>query len=390
MRQPRIANFLAHYPKPGGTTTAVRGLSRALVRLGWEVIIYCCDEGQASDRDGADDGIRVMRFGSRGRNPFHVDPRLLARVSQNQDEIDLLVINGMFYAPNLALGTMARRAGIPYVVCPHDPYHPELLRRGRWRKLPYGIFYERPFLNAASAIQVLAEEHKKLLSSYGVRRPVFVVPNGFDGGEAAHSGSEEPGQHTSSEGGPRFLYLGRLDMHHKGLDLLLNALGRGICQGKLPATVRLDFVGADWGDQNKLESLADRLGITQNVRFLGRIPDQTPSAIIALYDLLVLPSRFDGFGLVVLEAMVAAKPVIVSEEAGISSYVEQAHCGYLVKPDSNSITRVLIRAVQTRDEWQSMGGRGKKFAYTHLTWDKSAEQACHEYGKLLHGISTSR
>ena len=132
------------------------------------------------------------------------------------------------------------------------------------------------------------------------------------------------------------------------------------------------------------------MGITHNVRFLGHISDRTPSAIIALYDLLVLPSRFDGFGLVVLEAMVAAKPVIVSEEAGISSYVKQAHCGYLVKPDSNSISLGLIRAVQTRDEWRSMGGKGKEFAYKHLTWDKSAEQACHEYGKLLHGVSTSR
>src|ERR1700730_527646 len=200
MTQPRIANFLSHYPKPGGTTTAVCGLSRALIRLGWEVIIYCCaEEGQPPDEDGADDGMRIVRFGRRGRNPFHVDPKLLARVSQNQDEINLLIINGMFYPPNLALGGAARRAGIPYVVCPHDPYHPELLRRGRWRKLLYGIFYERPFLNAASAIQVLAQKHRNLLWSYGVRRPVFVVPNGFDAGEAADSDSEDPGQQTNSE-----------------------------------------------------------------------------------------------------------------------------------------------------------------------------------------------
>jgi glycosyltransferase involved in cell wall biosynthesis len=299
-------------------------------------------------------------------------------------------MNGMFYPPNLALGTAARGAHIPYVVCPHDPYHPQLLRRDRWRKLPYGFFYERPFLNAASAIQVLAEKHRKLLSSYGVQRPVIVVPNGFDGGEAVHSDSGEPGQQTISEEDPRFLYLGRLDMHHKGLDLLLNALGHGICQGKLPANLHLDFVGADWGDQGKLELLAHRLGITRNVRFLGHIPNQNPSAIIALYDLLVLPSRFDGFGLVVLEAMVAAKPVVVSEEAGISSYVEEAQCGYLVKPDSNSISLGLIRAVQTRAEWRNMGRNGKEFAYNHLTWDKSADQACHQYGKLLQELSTSQ
>jgi len=391
MTQPRIANFLAHYPKPGGTTTAVLGLSRALMRLGWDVIIYCCTEdAQPSDQDGADGGIRIQRFGSRGRNPFHVDPELLDRISRNQDEIDLLIINGMFYPPNLALGRAARRARIPYIVCPHDPYHPELLKKGRWRKLPYGMLYERPFLNAASAVQVLAEEHAKLLSHYGVLRPVLVVPNGFDSRKVLESSTEQVRPHASQEGSPSFVYLGRLDMHHKGLDLLLKGLALGIFQGKLPQTLRLDFVGADWGDQRKLELLADRLGITQNVRFLGRIPDRSPTAIISFYDLLVLPSRFDGFGLVVLEAMVAAKPVIVSEEAGISSYVKKAQCGYLVKPDSTSISLGLIRAFQTKDEWRSMGSKGKEFAYKHLTWDKSAEQACHEYDKILHekiGIS---
>ena len=224
------------------------GLSRALIRLGWDVIIYCCaEEGQPPGEDAADDGMRIVRFGSRSRNPFYIDPKLLARVSQNQDEIDLLVINGMFYPPNLAVGAAARRVGIPYVVCPHGPYHPELLRRGRWRKLPYGIFYERPFLNAASAIQVLAEEHKKLLSNYGVRRPVLVVPNGFDPRGVAESHVEQVGQQASQEGSPRFLYLGRLDMHTKGLDLLLRALALGVCQGKLPLTLRIDFVGRRLG-----------------------------------------------------------------------------------------------------------------------------------------------
>lgn len=362
---------------------AVRGLSRAMVRLGWDVIIYCCtEEMQCSNCDGEDEGVRILRFVDRGRNSFRVDPNLLERVSQNKDKIDLLLINGMFKPSNLALGAAATRAGVPYIVCPHDPYHPQLLKKSPWRKLPYGVFCERPFLNAASAIQVLAEEHKKLLADYGVRRPSFVVPNGFDG-EGAIFDSQGMTQPTAVNGRPRLLYLGRLDMHHKGLDLLLEAVGQAKRSGKLPSTLRLDFVGADWGDQRELELLAHRWGITQNVRFLGRITDRSPAAIIALYDLLVLPSRFDGFGLVVLEAMVAGKPVLVSEEAGISSYVKQAHCGYLVKPDSNSISLGLTRAFQTREEWPNMGKKGKEYAYKHLTWDKSAEQACHEYTKLL-------
>jgi glycosyltransferase involved in cell wall biosynthesis len=384
--QPRIASFLSHYPTPSGTTTAVRGLSRALIRLGWDVIIYsCAQDGQLSDEEESSDPIPVIRFGSRGRNPFYVDPKLLARISQNQDHIDLLVINGMFYPPNLAVAAAATRARIPYLVCPHGPYHPEFLKSGRWRKLPYGILCERPLLNAASAIQVLADTQKEMISNYSVRTQVLVVPNGFDGGAIPKELDELADQQANKKESLRLLYLGRLDMHTKGLDLLLRAIAAGLSQRKLPPTVSLELVGQDGGDQRRLELLASRLGISQNVRFRARIPERFRWKILSSCDLLVLPSRWDGFGLTVLEAIVAAKPVLVSEEAGISSYVNQAECGYVVQPDTHSIVLGLMRAFNTRREWHSMGRRGREFAYEHLTWDKSAQKASDGYQKLLSG-----
>jgi glycosyltransferase involved in cell wall biosynthesis len=387
MTKLRIANFLAHYPEPGGTTTAVRGLSRALIRRGWEIVIYCCAQRPRTSESVNDDGIEVVQVRRPGCNPFYVDAELLARLAQNKDHIHLLVLHGMFNPANLAMGRAARRGGIPYVVCPHDPYHPELLRKRRWRKSSYGILFERPFLNAASAIQVLAQEHRALLSTYGVSRPVIVIPNGFDPEEVPDSNGHGDRASTHGEAYPRFLYLGRLDLYHKGLDLLLMGLALGLRQGKLPSTLRLDLVGADWGDTNTLHALARNLKLTDNVRFVGKIANRSPWAIIASYDVLVLPSRFDGFGLVALEAMVAGRPVVVSEQAGISTYVKQAQCGYVIQADSESICSGLTRALETQDEWHKIGAKGKQFAYEHLTWDKSAEHACHEYRKLLSKVN---
>jgi glycosyltransferase involved in cell wall biosynthesis len=209
------------------------------------------------------------------------------------------------------------------------------------------------------------------------------VPNGFDPDEVDNFSPQLSHQQTNHSKTPRFLYLGRLDMHHKGLDLLIGALAAGIRERKLPPTIGVDFVGADWGDQSRLKGIASQLGIAQNVTFVGHIPDRSPLAIIASYDVLVLPSRFDGFGLVALEAMIASRPILISEEAGISSYVKHAECGYLVKPNVDSIREGLIRAVRTRDQWMRLGLRGRQFAYEHLTWDKSAQQASREYEKLL-------
>jgi glycosyltransferase involved in cell wall biosynthesis len=380
MIRARIANFLQSYLQPGGTSAAVRGLSRALVRLGWEVVIYCGGGGgEPSDQEEIP-GLRVVRYCARSRNPFEVDRKLLLRLAGNQDKVDLLVIHGMFNPLNVSVARAARRAGIPYLACPHDPYHTALLRKGRWRKLLYGCLYERPLLKGACGVQLLTDRHERLLLAYGVRTPVIVVPNGFDADEVSRLDLARVDQPGRANQGIRILYLGRLDMYNKGLDLLLKGIAIGLHRANLPATLRLDLVGADWGDQARLELLATRLGIAQNVRFRGRISDRSQWNIISSYDLLILPSRWDGFGLVILEAMAVGKPVIVSVEAGISSYVEAAQCGYLVQPNCASIWEGLMRAFQTRDQWQAMGRRGKEFAYQHLTWDKAGERAicCYE------------
>jgi len=382
----RIGHFLHHYPNPGGTTTAVRGLSRALVRLGWEVVIYCCSaEGDPAEYAEVD-GLRAARYRRPfWRHGFGVDRRLLARLSRNEDDISLLVINGMFKPLNAVVARTARQAGIPYVMWPHDPYHPELLGRGLLRRLLYGRLFERRLLSGAAAVHVLAESHKELLARYGVHTNTFVVPDGFDPEQVPQPGPlNDPERATERL---RFLYLGRLDAYNKGLDLLLEGMALGLAEGALPASTRLDLVGADRGSRSELDSLKRRLRLDENVSFRGYIANQSPWSIISSYDVVVLPSRWDGFALAVLEAMVMGKPVVVSDQAGIAFYVEKARCGWIVQPDARSICDGLVRAARSRHEWRDIGRRGKDFAYANLTWDKVAEDASSHYERLLRRTS---
>ena len=379
----RVGHFLSHYPLPGGTTTAVRGLCHAMTRLGWEAIIYCCSGNDQTQADDEGDGVRVVRFSNPRWNHFVLDRNLRARLSRNQDQVDLLVIHGIFNQPNVSVGKVAKGAGIPYIVWLHNIYTPELLRRKKTRKCLYGWLFERPLLNGAAAVHVFTAEQVSYLRDYGVSVPAFVVPNGFDLREVPE---------VYREGAPRgprdghtfnFLFLGRLDMHHKGLDLLLQAVSIGIRNRRLPTNVRLDLVGADWGHRHRLETLAARLRVGDFVRFVGRVAPAVRWDVLSSHDILVLPSRYDGFGLAALEAMVVGIPVIVSEEAGVSWFVREANCGYLVEPNPASICGGLVRAIETRDQWPAMGQRGKAFAYEHLTWSKVAQDATRALEEIL-------
>jgi glycosyltransferase involved in cell wall biosynthesis len=372
-----IGNFLYHYPEPGGTTTAVEGLSRALGRLGHRVVIYGYGDDPGHVRERAENPA-VFLFHKNGRNPFHLSPELRTRLCRNEDRLDLLLVHGIFNPPNVAVGRTAREAGIPYVVCTHGIYHRELFRKNFWRKLAYGLACERPLMTGALGVQALSIEAANVLKRYRIRVPLLVMPNGFDPDEAPRI---HPARCASSR--LELLYLGRIDMHHKGLDLLMEAVSVGIREGKLPGTLRLQLVGPDWGDHARLKALAARLGIAPNAHFAGRVHGDERWRMITSCDVLVLPSRYDGFGLSALDAMIAARPVLVSDAAGVSCWVRQACCGFVIEPTVESICEGLVRALESRDQWQSMGERGRTFAFANLTWDKIAQQASESYQQLL-------
>jgi glycosyltransferase involved in cell wall biosynthesis len=353
--------------------------------MGHRVFIYCyCEENQLSCQEPEEiPGLEVIRFCHRPRHPFQIPERFTVRLRQNEDAIDLLVIYGMFNPTTLGPAREARRAGIPYVVCPFHPYHPDLFRKHRTKKALYALL-ERPFLNKAVAIQLLSASHEQWLRRYGVQTPAFVVPCGFDPEDFPRLVADDTFPEANSSHALRLLYMGRTnDMYGKGLDLLFRGFALASHQGRLPTDALLDLVGPEGGDQKALKTLASHLRIRDKVRFLGPIRDRGSVAIISRYDVLVLTSRYDGFGLVVLEAMLAARPVIVSREAGAASFVEEAQCGYVCVPNPESICAALVRALETRDQWRSMGDRGRAFAYQHLTWGKVAEQASYALERIL-------
>ena len=81
-----------------------------------------------------------------------------------------------------------------------------------------------------------------------------------------------------------------------------------------------------------------------------------------------LPSRFEGFGLAALEAMLAARVLLVSERAGIARHVAASGCGVAVAPTVEGVREGLDRLLRRREHWREMGLAGRRHALRHLRW----------------------
>jgi glycosyltransferase involved in cell wall biosynthesis len=366
--------YLKHFPPTEthfheGTTQAVHGLATGLVEHGVEVVVLCEGPQPASGRSAS--GYQIECFPAPHSSPsFRLSPQLVDYVRDRLGADDRVILNGSFHPSLSALARLLHRQGVPYVVAPHEVYHPDMFRKNPHIKWPYWWLYEKPLLQKAAAVQMLDARQQDRLVALGIRTPTFALPNGFLPQDLVAIDAAAPA--TFQLAAPRFMFYGRLDAHHKGLDLLI----QGFAQAALPSG-SLTLQGPDGGDQAALVKLARATG--RRIEFRAPNYAQPAETLLADYDVICLPSRFEGFGLVALEAMLAGRVLLVSEMAGIAPYVAASGCGRLIAPTIDGVRSGLQQLFDCREEWAAMGQRGRDYALAHLSWPHVAEQALSFY-----------
>jgi len=140
------------------------------------------------------------------------------------------------------------------------------------------------------------------------------------------------------------LYVGQLIVR-KRVDLLLTAFS----QLDVPS-VRLRIIGKGEEEQN-LKQLANQLGITDRVSYSQGMPNAEIVAAMAAADVLVLPSKFDGWGAVVNEALMVGTPVICSNRCGASDVIENGRNGYVFEAGSVQALLQCLRSFCAEFRW---------------------------------------
>lgn len=149
---------------------------------------------------------------------------------------------------------------------------------------------------------------------------------------------------------------------------------------KFPKTVFL-FVG-DGEGENRLKSMAKRLGISSNVIFTGYRKDNLN--VISSLDLLVLPSLEEGLPRVALEAQAIGIPVVASNVGGVIEAVDDGKTGILVPPrDINALSNAIVQLLSDRLLRLRMGEEGRKYVQSKFRLENTIEQIERLYSGLL-------
>ncbi len=169
--------------------------------------------------------------------------------------------------------------------------------------------------------------------------------------------------------GVRVLFVGRLESR-KGIDLLLESIA-GLAS--MDTRFHLAIVGDDTllgpgGLTFRQAFERTRPDLLQHVTFRGRVDEGTLRQEYADCDIFVAPSRFESFGLTLIEAMIFGKPVVSADIGGMNEIVEQGKTGLRVPPgDIAALTAALSRLIESPELRTEMGRRGRRAYDEHFT-----------------------
>jgi len=352
----------------GGTIVSVHGLCKALAARGHDVQVFTTSVDGAGDSDVPHgepvdiDGVTVWYFRSRHLRRLYRAPALAAALAARVGEFDVVHTHAIFLWPLWAAARAARRAGVPYVVSPRGMLERDLiahrtpLLKGLWIAA-----IERHNLEGAAAIHVTSAREAEEAAAFSLQlRRVEEIPNGVDcdeGGDAPAS----PAITGIVRGEPYVLFLGRLNWK-KGLDRLLSAFA-------LVRDARLVIAGNDEDAYRPiLDDLARRSGVADRVTFTGPVHGGDKAALLAGARLLVLPSYSENFGNVVVEAMAAGCPVMVTPEVGVADVVQETGVGLVVDGKAETLGRAVAGLLADDTARRAMAARGPTVARERFSW----------------------
>ncbi len=355
----------------GGVCVAIWTTLRALRLRGITADLVATDDDGVDSRLDVPSGRFIqtndarVRYFPRQARAYTFSLPLFTWLTRHVGAYDIVHTHGMFSFASVAAAWAARMSGVPYVMCPHGMLtrwarnsSSPLLKRTSMRMV------EGPLLAGAARVHFTSQSELEECLEIAPSIKGVVFPLAFD--MAAEVARIDAAGGSGSGGRPTVLFLSRIHPK-KGLDLLLRAFAnvRRVCPDAL-----LVVAGEGAPEiMNDLRQQADRLGVSENVRWAGFVAGEAKRSLLASASVFVLPSWSENFAYAAVEAMAARVPVIVTRDVGVSDIVERAAAGIIVERSVDAVTTAIIQLLRDDAARWRMGESGRRAVREALSLD---------------------
>ncbi len=321
----------------GGMNVYVRELARELGKHGLIVDIFTRWTDPTTPRIlPLSEHVRVIHIKAGPIARLHKNdlfqhiPEFVRRVQQFADceQHSYNVIHSHYWLSGVAGMQLAQAWDIPHMTMFHTLARLKQQARPEEQETALRIEYEGRIISSVDQIAVATpHERDQIARIYGVSRArMTIVPCGVDLRHFHPQNRQQARAALGLNGKPTLLFVGRPDPL-KGGDLLIQAAGL------LQQPADVVMIGGNLEDDPELERLREAAraqGLADAVRFVGAVPQEELPRYYSAADLMVVPSYYESFGLVAVEALACGTPVIATKVGGLQYIVQDGENGFLV------------------------------------------------------------
>ena len=252
-----------------------------------------------------------------------------------------------------------------WIISPHGAYIFNKNIKKYFIKYFYKIFFEDYIIKNAAFVHAFSNSDYKSLVTTINEKKIIYIPNGINSNDDIKTT-------YNSNDILKISYCGRLEMKHKGLDLLFKSIKMMI---DIKKNIFLDIIG-DGIDYEKLKKLANKLKIEKNIKFHHKQFGEDKDKILKASDVFIHASRWDGIPSSVLEAANLAIPIIVSKATNLEKYILNSNSGYIIDQlNENNICNLLNKVIEDKKngELKIKGVKARNMTLENFNWQENVK-----------------
>jgi D-inositol-3-phosphate glycosyltransferase len=373
----------------GGLNVYVRQTALRLGRRGFAVDIYTRDDGSQPAVVTIGRGVRVLSLRAGPREPVSKEqipallPEFLNAMRQYRQAHDLHydLIHSHYWHAGWVASLLSPRWGIPHIATFHTLGDAKNHAHFSEHETDERLAAERRIAQSADRIICFGEHERRILTGfYGApRERVSIIPCGVDLRRFRPLDQKLARRRLRLGSDEIVLYVGRIEPL-KGIDILIQAMAQLEHQ-----RARLLVVGGDEqaaAEIDRLRRLAASLGLEGRVQFVGSVDQARLPYYYNAANVCVVPSYYESFGLVAVEAMACGTPVVASRVGGLATTVEDGETGYLIPWRCPEPFAERIDLILGNDELRANLGAAARQAMQRFSWDQVTRELAAEYAHV--------